>query len=116
MSVTVLREGTPLSQNEIECDSLPTCEIKDCRSIPWLSFHGPDVRKVCGRPVLAHHPKTGTAPARSGVPASLKVADAATTFHRLTNLVKNRVVPFDERHKVGVVPWISDAIPILVSV
>ena len=35
MSVAMLREGTLLGQNEIECDSLPACAVEILRPVPW---------------------------------------------------------------------------------
>jgi hypothetical protein len=112
MSVPMLREGALLGQNDSKCDSLPACAIEILRPIPWQSFHGPDVRKVRGGPVLAHHPKAGVAPARSGVQAPLEVIDLAATLRRLTNLFKNRVIPFDEGDEVSVVARGSDTLPV----
>ena len=116
VSVPVLCEGLLLRQHEIKCDSLPACTVEVLRPVPWEAFDGPDVRKVRAGPVLAHHPEAGVAPAGPGVQAPLKVIDLAAPLRWLTNLVKNRVISFDERHEVGVVTWVRDAISVLVPV
>lgn len=73
VSIPVLCEGLLLRQHEIESDSLPACNVKVLRPVPWEDFDGPDVRKVRSGHVLAHHPEAGVAPSGHKKPAGAAI-------------------------------------------
>ena len=114
--IPVLNEGLLFCPDEVEGDCLPTCTVEVLRAPTWLAFDCVDVRKVGSFSVLANDPEARGTPLGPGIQSPFEVADLTVALGRLSNFVQDGVIPIDERHKVCMVAWVGDALPILVPV
>jgi len=112
--IPVLNEGLLFCPDEVEGDYLPTCTVEVLRAPTWLAFDCVDVRKVSSFSVLANDPEARGTPPGPGIQSPFEVADLTVALGRLSNFVQDGVIPIDERHKVCMVAWVGDALPILV--